>query len=515
MKSIKGKFLAMALCGVMIIAGAIGMYSYWFTNQMLHEKASMLLETRCTSETTYFNTILGDVQKSVQIMKWYCTERLQSPQSLADPVYEQAYTTRMLEMFTTIAEHTNGTAAYYLRYNPELASPTTGFFITRGTDGSFVYTPTTDLSQYAPDDAGRVGWYYEPVKAGKPVWLSPYHNLNNDMLMISYVVPLYDNDTLIGVVGMDVDFSFLHDVLDSISIYENGVAYLATDDGSTIHDHLADMDHGQCVEASATLLNGMKLVLHADYQDIVRESLPLLTRNVIILVVLVGLFILFIIHITNRITAPLKKLTAAVQQMESGDTEVKIDCSSNDEIGVLAHAFQQTASQLHSRMTNINNLAFRDSLTGVKNRLAYVNATAEIDQRITAGETEFGIVVMDANNLKHINDQFGHDAGNVYIRHIAQIICDVFAHSPVFRFGGDEFVVVLENRDLANADALLVQLPEAYAAAPFVLPEETVQVVVAQGSAVFDPQTDRCFNDVFIRADKIMYENKKRLKGVL
>lgn len=515
MKSIKSKFLAIAISGFLIIAGAIGLSAFLLTNQLLHEKAHMLLEARCASEAAAFNTILGDIQKSVQIMEWYCTDELEGASALTDPAYEKAYTTQMLEMHTTIAQHTSSTAAYYLRYNPELVSPTAGYFINRTADGSsFSYSSATDLSLYSPEDMQRVGWYYTPVSAGKPVWLAPYHNLNNDVLMVSYVIPLYADNTLVGVVGMDIDFTLLQKAVDSISIYDNGIAYLTAADGSIVHTSAGSIDHGQCVEASAALINGMNLVLHADYEDIVRESQPIITRSILILIVLLVLFTLFIIRLTSRITEPLNKLTLAVQQMEAGKTDVEIDCSSNDEIGVLAHAFKRAAEQVHHRMTSINNLSFRDSLTGVKSRLAYVNAVADIDQRISEGGISFGVIVLDANGLKNVNDQYGHDAGDAFIRHIAQILCDVFAHSPVFRFGGDEFVVILENRDLENHEALLIQLEEAYAAAPYVLPNARVPVVVACGTSFFDPQTDKMFNDVFVRADQIMYENKRRLKAL-
>ena len=63
--------------------------------------------------------------------------------------------------------------------------------------------------------------------------------------------------------------------------------------------------------------------------------------------------------------------------------------------------------------------------------------------------------VFDCDNLKQINDQNGHDKGDIYIRAASQLICRVFAHSPVFRIGGDEFAVVLQNEDFINREDLI------------------------------------------------------------
>ena len=86
----------------------------------------------------------------------------------------------------------------------------------------------TDLSLYDRNDTEHVGWYWQPYDAGKPIWMMPYHNKNNDIMMISYVVPLYCEGQFIGVVGMDFDYTVLTDRVKDIKVYENGFAYLNT-----------------------------------------------------------------------------------------------------------------------------------------------------------------------------------------------------------------------------------------------------------------------------------------------
>ena len=68
------------------------------------------------------------------------------------------------------------------------------------------------------------------------------------------------------------------------------------------------------------------------------------------------------------------------------------------------------------------------------------------------------VIVLDMNYLKEANDRYGHDVGNKLIRAAAQTISDVFKRSPVFRIGGDEFLIILQNRDLAERNDLLAKL---------------------------------------------------------
>lgn len=155
-------------------------------------------------------------------------------------------------------------------------------------------------------------------------------------------------------------------------------------------------------------------------------------------------------------------------------------------------------------------LAYTDPLTGVKNKLAYIEEVEIIDKDIQEDRIEqFGVVVFDLNGLKHINDTLGHDEGDNYIKRGSRMICLKFCHSPVYRIGGDEFVVLLQGTDYKFREELLVE---------FDLQVERNlkkgEVVVATGMSVYDRDKDEDFISVFERADKKMYERKRALKKI-
>ncbi len=152
-------------------------------------------------------------------------------------------------------------------------------------------------------------------------------------------------------------------------------------------------------------------------------------------------------------------------------------------------------------------MANTDSLTGVRNKNSYSENEKIINEQIQAGELEtLGVVVGDINGLKYVNDTYGHSAGDRLIREACTLICEYFKQGAVFRIGGDEFVVLLQGKGFDSMNGAIDELNRKV--------EENIKddsVVVSLGYSVFG-KDDRQLHDVFVRADKMMYERKKQLK---
>ena len=112
------------------------------------------------------------------------------------------------------------------------------------------------------------------------------------------------------------------------------------------------------------------------------------------------------------------------------------------------------------------------------------------------------------NNLKKVNDRFGHQTGDEIIKKACYMICIQFKHSPVFRVGGDEFAVILRGRDYEMRDEILANFEEENLQNR----EEKNHVEIALGIADYDPETDSSLQDVFERADEMMYRRKAEMK---
>jgi diguanylate cyclase (GGDEF)-like protein len=161
----------------------------------------------------------------------------------------------------------------------------------------------------------------------------------------------------------------------------------------------------------------------------------------------------------------------------------------------------------------VRELSHVDALTHVKNRNAYEVRLEEVRKK-TAGKSNpsFGIVLFDINDLKKINDELGHYSGDEYIKNSCKLICTIYKNSPVYRIGGDEFVVILEGKPFEHRDDLLDEFKsEMKKLATSNRPAEE-KVSIAYGMSIYQ-KGDTCIDDVIKRADVTMYNTKKKMKA--
>ncbi|MCR5391540.1 MAG: diguanylate cyclase [Lachnospiraceae bacterium] len=156
---------------------------------------------------------------------------------------------------------------------------------------------------------------------------------------------------------------------------------------------------------------------------------------------------------------------------------------------------------------NFKNMANTDSLTGVRNKHAYSEAEALLNQRIRQNDIDkLGVVVCDINGLKLANDTLGHAAGDKLIKDACSLICEYFTHGAVYRIGGDEFVVILQKKGFDTMHEVIEDINRVI--------EDNIknkEVVIAIGHSELT-KDDQLVHDVFERADKMMYQRKQELK---
>lgn len=267
---------------------------------------------------------------------------------------------------------------------------------------------------------------------------------------------------------------------------------------------------------------------HISY--IFRLLMPLLLSLLLICV-------LGIIIVNRLLINPIKQLSSTAsdyRKKESGghyDGFSRLDIRTGDEIESLAESMKQMEYDLNDRINEIlaakgealrsqhiaaemTEIANKDSLTGVKNKTAYDSEAAALDEAIRKGEARFAIVMVDMNGLKETNDTYGHERGDEKIRAVCSVICKVFDHSPVFRIGGDEFVVVTKNSQYDEIESLIDVFNERIdKLATDKTLEPWQRISAAVGYARFEPERDDNSAAVFRRADEAMYERKREMKG--
>lgn len=278
------------------------------------------------------------------------------------------------------------------------------------------------------------------------------------------------------------------------------------------------------------------LCVDIEVDDVERAIQTYTVANVILIAFLGAMFFsLFLLWMNRNITEPIRKLEKSVVSFAEKSHEQKDPALLNyedpgihtqNEVESLSNAVNQMSQDMRIYVNNIidaegkvedmknqvshmDMLAYQDALTHVKNKAWYDKTELRVNEDISKGIARFGIIMIDLNNLKKVNDNYGHEHGNDYISGACHQICITYDHSPVFRIGGDEFIVLLENKDYDNRDALLDEMRAAFKAfAEDDSRQPWERYSAAIGMAIYDQEKDSCMNDVFKRADELMYKDK-------
>ena len=457
------------------------------------------------------------VRQAVNGMKLQALDSIESYDRLAnDADYRKNYIDKMRNDLKFIAIGIDGSISYYLRFIPEIEGTQGGFSMQRedarweGALSPFVERPPIDLAPYDPNDVQNVGWYYIPMKSKCATWIDPYVDAVTNFYVISYVAPLFFDGKFIGVVGMDIDFNFIIQELRRMSIYDYGYVYIM-DRNNTVLYH-RDQPQGsqfkpnpEFQEMELYLTNGMWLGIATPLSKVYDERNKVLMHLIAAIIIVAMLISLASITLAAKAIKPLAGMTEAAKRIASGDLNVKISYESGNELGILVRSIREMAAKLEVYV-------YRDKLTGLRNAAAYISKAAELDsQNKLVNDLNYGVIIFDANFLKKVNDNYGHEAGNELLRHAAKVICKVFANSPVYRIGGDEFAAVLEGPDYDNRENLLALFDEKLSEEHFNAAGDTLNLSVARGLGIYERGMN--FEDVAKKADVAMYNHKSALKA--
>ena len=532
MHSIRAKFTLMTVSAIVFalsIATTIGVIS--IRNIGMND-ADQMMHLTATTGAMNLDSYFESVEHSVETVSALVHE------SLDEMPFDQleSQVERSRRLFGEIANNTNGVLTYYFRIDPEVSDNEKGFWYVYEEGKGFVEHEVTDISQYDTNDTSQLVWFTVPKITGKGVWLPPYYTENLGARVISYNVPVYWNDTFVGVIGIEIDYFKLVNEVESINVLDTGYAFILDEESNVIYhpqmdsidadevkqvlsspDHIFGSNHIQYnlngIEKEAVwvpLRNGMKLYVTAPVSEIDRGWQSLVKNTLIAAAIVLGLVVLLVMRFAERITKPLADLTDAAKQIDEGNYEITLDYNKDDEIGILTRAFKQLISHTREHITSLNKQVYVDALTSVRNKAGYGQYIAKLQDQMDKSKDslEFAFGVFDCDDLKYINDTYGHDKGDIYLKAASRLICRIFQHSPVFRIGGDEFAVILENEDFENRNRLMEQFSRARDKICEDVENEWEQVNVAMGMVVYDPNIDTSVIDVARRADQAMYENK-------
>ncbi|HRJ65969.1 MAG TPA: GGDEF domain-containing protein [Alphaproteobacteria bacterium] len=166
------------------------------------------------------------------------------------------------------------------------------------------------------------------------------------------------------------------------------------------------------------------------------------------------------------------------------------------------------------RIRELESLASTDSLTGLMNRRGFETFfTQERARQRRHGKDSAGcLLLIDLDMFKHINDTYGHDAGDACLREVAEILSrNLRLLDGIARFGGDEFAVMMTDTDSEKAAGRIAILRAELNRIEIEYKGSTLRFGASLGLAAVDTQT--AFSDIYRTADVALYSNKQQRRS--
>lgn len=571
MRSIRTKISLITMVAIVVSVLLVGGVGILFLRNEGERGSDQEMTLLCDNQRKTLNEYMKSIEQSVDMVARYAEEELsgmeleeggvlgaqgdgaamagrnwEAPEQARLDAYMKEYAANVEAVFHSAANYTTGVSAYYYCLNPEITNAYPGFLYAKIGEPVFDSHSIVDVFSYPMDDISHIGWYSLPLQRGAPSWLAPYYNLNLNEKMISYIAPIYKNGTFIGVIGMDIGYETLVNQIDSIKIYDTGYACLVDTEGVVVyHPHLESgvrveslvpamaepannpamdkndvrifryqFDGVEKKAVSCTLENGLQLMIMAPTMEISESWYEMVKGFFFLGGAIMLVFGIVTLLATQRIIEPLQTLTAASQKIAEGDYELKLEYDGNDEVGILTKSFQQLVEHLKVYISDLNSKAYKDALTHVKNKGALDIQIRKMNDLINSKETDlaFAVMMFDCNFLKNINDQYGHVHGDVYLQTACAFICKIFAHSPVFRIGGDEFAAILQGEDYQKREQLVAEFDQQVEQRNAEAKNPWEKINISKGIALYDPEKDTGVESVLERADEEMYKEKVRMR---
>jgi diguanylate cyclase (GGDEF)-like protein len=230
------------------------------------------------------------------------------------------------------------------------------------------------------------------------------------------------------------------------------------------------------------------LRIGVNFDRMVRDDTPRVIAQMVYFTLVVGfIMVMGLVILLTYIMNPLRQLRLGFMAVAAGDLEYRVPVQTKDEVGQVVQLFNATIERLRLAFHEIEALARRDPLTGLPNRRAFDERLSAEAARSRRYGHPFGIIILDLDHFKSVNDRFGHPAGDEVLKFVAKTIeANVRETDLAARIGGEEFAVILPESGMDEVKAVSEKLRESVGECSFKpvqgLPEG-MRITISAGGA--------------------------------
>ena len=450
------------------ITGGLGIVT---TVHIAEESSLKELQLHSQNACLEYNATIDSIEQCVNTLSSAAVYHMTDfEQFKTNDKYVEKYTKELEKLILYSARNTKGALSIYLRFNPEFTDSNSGlFYVWNSAKQDFVRYKVTDFST-APKE--ELVWYDIPVANGEATWMEPYENNYIDFDMISYVVPYYIDGELAGIIGMDINYDYLKELVSNIQVYDKGFAYLVNAEGKVIVHKNYELYHPLLSEdkSSPVTKKVFKDTVQYEFADKRNTTVCSKTKNDMFLCV----------------TAPNTEIYSASMKLTN--------CTVF--LGILSFIIILIISTYIIRKLFL--ISEIDELTGIYNRKYFLRLYE--DKKKDELE-KYSLFIFDIDHFKGVNDTFGHNVGDQAIIDVAVTAKKLLGKKSVIaRWGGDEFIGLVpsdKSRDMLEElrSTIASQKHATYG-----------RITLSIGLTTINP--DRTFTEISEIADNALYSSK-------
>lgn len=382
--------------------------------------------------------------------------------------------------------------------------------------------------------------------------------------MVRYVAPIYTEENLKGFLVLNLNIQCLLNSINEVMYvdnYENmilidskGHYLLHPDDNkewsNQLNPHAEENFKKDCPEIFDEILlskdlgiksNGHNMMAwyNVELEDFGNKKItmfmeieksdylqPLIRfRNLFMYQVIISILVLIIgvITISSYLTRPIIKIVKAVESIGKGHFDVALEIDTGDELELLGYEIKKMSYELKHTYKNMEKLvnertrelrrahlelqemATKDSLTGLYNRHYFNQYIHNVDKENIP--LNLMILIIDVDKFKFINDNYGHNIGDIVLKDVAKILKDSARGSDItVRYGGDEFLVVLYNSKRELAEKYIERVKKSLD--KWNNKNNMLEHELTLSIGYDEYNSDKHILESINNADKMMYENK-------
>jgi diguanylate cyclase (GGDEF)-like protein len=220
-----------------------------------------------------------------------------------------------------------------------------------------------------------------------------------------------------------------------------------------------------------------------------------------------GVFIISLILFRKKVLIPLSYLTNTIEKIKHGEKNIEKIIYSDDEIGLFTEQIFDMKAQIDKDMMKLKELSSIDSLTGIKNRRSFFEASENHFKLAKRKDLALCVIMLDIDFFKKVNDTYGHVVGDEILKFLVINVKKSLRKSDIFaRYGGEEFIILLPDTTLEGGIKTAEKIRKRIESTTY---KKDVEVNITISLGIAELKHEKTLTELIQKADEALYKAKK------